>query len=152
MSTIELLRVEYDTYLDTREVAEGVHEVLSDFICYLHTDTSTYQVIVPKGFITDFASVPRIPFAYLLFGSMGNYAAVLHDGLYNASDLVKTTDYDTERPYIYDRAFADTAFYLGLIERKIPAWKAKMMYWGVRWKGGQFYKAKPNEWQRDYAT
>ena len=39
-------------------------------------------IVIPAGFVTDFASVPRIPLAYWLFGARGNQAAVLHDWLY----------------------------------------------------------------------
>ncbi len=39
-------------------------------------------IVVPKGFQTDFASVPRIPFAFWLFGAIGDEAACLHDYLY----------------------------------------------------------------------
>jgi hypothetical protein len=38
--------------------------------------------VVPSGFITDYASVPRAPLTYLLFGGRGNAAAVVHDYLY----------------------------------------------------------------------
>jgi hypothetical protein len=40
------------------------------------------------------------------------------------------------------REFCDMAFYLGLIERKISPFKAKMMYWAVRWKGEKYYQRK----------
>ncbi len=39
-------------------------------------------IIVPKGFKTDFSSVPRIPFAYWFFGGIGDEAGALHDYLY----------------------------------------------------------------------
>lgn len=41
-------------------------------------------IIVPRGFVTDFASVPRLPFAYWIAGGMLKEAAVLHDFLYSA--------------------------------------------------------------------
>lgn len=40
------------------------------------------QIHVPTGFVTDFASVPRAPFTYWLFGGVGDEAAVVHDFLY----------------------------------------------------------------------
>lgn len=40
-------------------------------------------VVVPAGFETDLASVPRLPLAYLLFGGVGDPAAVLHDYAYS---------------------------------------------------------------------
>lgn len=38
--------------------------------------------MVPEGFETDFASVPRIPIAYMFFGDTAHREAVLHDYLY----------------------------------------------------------------------
>lgn len=40
-------------------------------------------IIVPCGFITDFASVPRLPFVYWLCGGVADEAAVVHDWLYS---------------------------------------------------------------------
>lgn len=39
-------------------------------------------IIVPAGFVTDFASVPRLPFMYWFFGGKADRAAVVHDLLY----------------------------------------------------------------------
>ncbi len=39
------------------------------------------EITVPVGFLTDFASVPRLPFAYLFFGDRAHAAAVVHDWL-----------------------------------------------------------------------
>ena len=39
-------------------------------------------ITVPTGFFTDFASVPRMPFVFLLFGDVAHEAAVIHDYLY----------------------------------------------------------------------
>lgn len=44
-------------------------------------------IVVPAGFVTDFASVPRLPFSYWLFGGVGQAAAVVHDYLYQCHDL-----------------------------------------------------------------
>lgn len=38
-------------------------------------------VTVPKGFETDFASVPRLPFMFVFFGDRVHAAAVIHDYL-----------------------------------------------------------------------
>lgn len=39
-------------------------------------------IIVDSGFVTNFASVPRLPFAYMFFGGRANKQAALHDYLY----------------------------------------------------------------------
>ena len=50
-------------------------------------------ITVPKGFVTDTASVPRLPFAYWLFGGRGNAPAVTHDWLYR-NDLIPRLESD----------------------------------------------------------
>lgn len=39
------------------------------------------EIVVPVGFKTDFASVPRLPFAFLFFGDRIHAPAVVHDFL-----------------------------------------------------------------------
>lgn len=59
-------------------------------------------VIVPKGFVTDFASIPRV--FWSLFKPDGNYAyaAVIHDYLYWQQDRPKT-----EADFIFRSAMDD---------------------------------------------
>lgn len=52
---------------------------------YSHEDGT---VVIPKEFITDLASVPRLPIAWLVAGGRGNRAAVLHDFAYQFSVLL----------------------------------------------------------------
>lgn len=132
----------FDRFLETREIANGLYELLSEFVVFINTPSKTVVVTVPAGFITDYASVPRIPFAYLLFGGLGNYAAVLHDGLYSDSTKVTIVDYDTKLPYPVTRAWSDDVFFHGLQSRGIESWKSYCMYAGVRLKGGRYYKRK----------
>ena len=49
------------------------------------------KITVPKGFDTDFASVPRIPIAYLLYANRGRRAAVVHDYLYRIGYRTRAT-------------------------------------------------------------
>jgi hypothetical protein len=139
---MKISKVEFDSYLDTREVADGVWELLQDFTVFIHTEDQTFEVIIGKGFVTDYASVPRIPFAYMLYGGIGNYAAVLHDALYSNSSLVKVCDFDTQMRFHPDREFCDEAFLAGLEARGISSWKVKPMYWAVRWQGEKYYQRK----------
>lgn len=39
-------------------------------------------ITVPAGYVTDFASVPRLPLTFLLAGDSAHEAAVIHDFLY----------------------------------------------------------------------
>lgn len=75
-------------------------------------------VVVPAGFVTDFASVPRLPVAYLLTANRGHEAAVLHDWAY-------TTHFIT-------RAQADSLFAEALEVGGEPGWRRGLMWAGVR--------------------
>jgi hypothetical protein len=59
-----------------------LYELLAD-VRY-QSDVLGAVLTVPKGFITDLASVPRRPLEWWLAGGRGNEAAVLHDFLYTA--------------------------------------------------------------------
>jgi hypothetical protein len=48
-------------------------------------------ITAPAGFVTDFASVPRLPLAYWLFGSRANAPAVIHDRFYRWGDVSRHT-------------------------------------------------------------
>jgi hypothetical protein len=83
-------------------------------------------VIVPAGFVTDFASVPRLPVAFLLAGNCGHEAAVVHDWLYTSHEV--------------DRATADAVFREALRADGDPAWRAWLMWAGVRVGGAGPYE------------
>lgn len=78
------------------------------------------MVCAPKGFVTDYASVPRIPFVFAATGNTGHKAAVIHDYLY--TDGKKNG---------WSRKAADLVFYDALLETE-PQWRAALMYAGVR--------------------
>ena len=80
------------------------------------------KFIVPAGFETDFASVPRG--LWNIFPPFGRYskAAVLHDYLYRCSSMERKT---------CDKIFLDCMEALG-----VPWRKRKAMYYGVRMFGG----------------
>lgn len=40
------------------------------------------RLSVPAGFVTDFASVPRVAFAYMMYGGHASWEAAIHDYLY----------------------------------------------------------------------
>jgi len=81
---------------------------------------------IPTGFVTDFASVPRI--FWRIVPPWGRYfpAAVVHDYLYSIQD----------RP----REAADKIFLLIMKALRIPCWRRYPMYLGVRWFGESFWR------------
>lgn len=82
-------------------------------------------VHVPRGFITDFASVPRVPFAYMLFAGVADEAAVVHDFAYSAGILT--------------RSQADDLFAEAMIACGVPAWRRGPIWAAVRLFGGARY-------------
>ena len=72
------------TALEVRSA--GKFWVLTSPLVYKSARHGTF--IVPTGFRTDFASVPRIPFIYALFGNRSHSAAALHDFLYSKDSPV----------------------------------------------------------------
>jgi len=85
-------------------------------------------IAVPPGFITDFASVPRIPIAFFLTGNAAQSAAVIHDWLYMTHQTTKEV--------------ADAIFREASIVAGVPLWRAWLMWAGVRIGGW-------NAWNRD---
>lgn len=84
-------------------------------------------LVVPEGFVTDFASVPRIPVLFDLLGDQGHMAATLHDWLYTAPHPLPT------------RALADEVLKEALIAQGVDDMEATLMFLGARLGGDSFY-------------
>lgn len=84
-------------------------------------------IVVPKGFKTDFASVPRLPLAYALTGDTAHASAVVHDY------LCRITFQDCEITW----AEAARVFKEAMKHEGVPGWRRQMMYLGVRYFGRQ---------------
>lgn len=53
-----------------------------EYPVHYESDILRGDVVVPAGYVTDLASVPKLPLAWLLAGGTGAEAAVIHDFLY----------------------------------------------------------------------
>jgi len=80
------------------------------------------SITVPEGFVTDFASVPRIPIAYTLAGDTAHAAAVVHDYLYGNHGV--------------KRKVADAVFKEAMAVSGVPWWRRQLMWSAVRVFGG----------------
>lgn len=91
-------------------------------------DDEAGTIIVPVGFRTDLASVPRLPYVFALTGNRASMPAVLHDFLYH-NDLVT-------------REVADRIFYDAMTALNDPKSKLLrvLMYNGVRFFGGRHWR------------
>lgn len=89
-------------------------------------------VVVPKGFVTDFASIPRFLWPILSPWDVYCKACIIHDYLYRTKTC--------------SRKLADQTMYEAAIVIGTPKWKAKTLYIAVRlfgWKGWYFPNKKP---------
>jgi hypothetical protein len=83
-------------------------------------------ITVPAGFETDFASVPRLPLAYWLFGGVADEAAVIHDYAYSGRLGIT-------------RKQADELFSEAMKACGTAGWRRGPMWLGVRLFGGTHY-------------
>jgi hypothetical protein len=86
------------------------------------SDVANRIIVVPAGFKTDLASVPRLPVVFLLTGDTSREAACVHDFLYST--------------HIVDREMADAVLREASAVTGVPAWRRGLMWAGVRLFGG----------------
>ncbi len=84
------------------------------------------DIVVPTGFVTDFASVPRVPIIWWLAGGTANRAAVVHDYLYRKGK--------------YSRKIADRVFREAMQASGLNIVHRNLMYMAVRAAGGSHYE------------
>jgi len=83
---------------------------------------SLKKVAVPKGFVTDFASIPRIFWSVLPKDGTYTYAAVIHDYLYWNQSAT--------------REIADQVFYECMLDFRVNSSQREAIYFAVRLGGG----------------
>jgi len=84
-------------------------------------------ITVPEGFVTDFASVPRVPLVYFAFGNRAHHESVIHDYIYQT--------------HLTSKAKADRIFLEAMKARGKPLWIRWGMYLGVILGGRKAYKS-----------
>jgi len=89
--------------------------------------------VVPAGFVTDYASVPRIPLAYWLTGDTAHASAALHDYLVRVHYVQGKLTW-SQCAEVFIEAMKDEG---------VPAWRRVVMAWAVR-------QADPaNKWEEN---
>jgi len=89
------------------------------------SDVAMETFIVPAGFRTDLASVPRLPVIYWLTGDVAAEAAVVHDFLYSTHKV--------------DRKTADAVLREASGVTGVNAFRRWMMWAGVRLGGASHW-------------
>ncbi len=113
---------------DESNEGRGCWELLS---ALRYESKSQGTFVVPIGFKTDFASVPRVPIAWLLCGDTAHPAAALHDYLYT---------YHPTGPGEQGRALADDLLREAAMSCGVPSWRAQLLWLGVRAGGASHWK------------
>jgi len=93
-------------------------KLVHPFSYHIGSKNSKWIIKVPKGFETDFASVPQFLWFWLPYWGKYGKAAVLHDYVYQT--------------HLTERSIADSIFYEAMLVGGTTHWKAKLMYYGVR--------------------
>lgn len=110
------MKAHFETEVQAMLLPSGAWRILEPLV---YLSALIGRVEVPAGFETDFASVPRLPLAYLLTGNTAHAAAVVHDWLcVNPGELATAT---------IDRVFREACEASG-----VPWWRRWLMFGAVR--------------------
>ncbi len=130
----------FEGFLNVRALEGELYELLSDFSVKLVIDGKAVGCTIPKGFITDFCSVPRVPLAFTLFGGKYARSGTIHDGLYSGWPQVQLRVFPTDECIPITRELADEILYQVLRYEGASWFTAASMHRGVRLFGGAFYQ------------
>ena len=119
------------TTLKTEQIGKWTHVLLDDLVL---ADDDQRTIIVPAGFVTDFASIKVLHNAFLfvlfaLVSGYGNYAATVHDFLYSEGQV--------------SRKEADAVLYRALRAEGVARWRAYLFWLGVRIGGVKHFTKTP---------
>ena len=117
----------FTTTLKTDQIDRRTYTLLADLVL---ADDDQRTIIVPAGFVTDFASIQVLHNAFLfvlfaLVAGYGNYAATVHDWLYSEGQA--------------NRKEADAVLYRALRAEGVARWRAWLMWAGVRIGGAKHF-------------
>ena len=121
----------FTTTLKTDQTDRRTYKLLDDLVL---ADEEQRTIVVPAGFITDFASIQVLHnvFLFVLFALVagyGNYAATIHDWLYFGGQV--------------SRKEADAVLYRALRAEGLARWRAWLFWAGVRIGGAKHYTKTP---------
>jgi len=114
------------------QIGADVWQLTEDLVYYVGFEGSDEKIIVPKGFQSDGASVPRIVWPIVGHPFQGDYcaAAWIHDWIYGT--------------HIYQRKPGDEIFLEGMEVLGCWWWKRNVMWCSVRQFGsGAYNKSLP---------
>ena len=103
-----------------RSCGRRIWELKMPFVVHIG-DT---EIVVPAGFQTDYASVPRLPVTYALFGDSGHEGATIHDYGYRIGAVPDVPKAEVD---LWFKAIMDC------LGEPPWAWRRWLMYKAVCW-------------------
>ncbi len=121
------LRATFLTRLVVEQLDDTSWKLLRELVCEFDPplEDKLQYIKVPAEYVTDFASVPRLPFIYPYVGGLGKRAGVVHDYLYSTQMVSKQT--------------ADKALAACLAANGVSPLRRFFMHSGVRIAGANRY-------------
>lgn len=123
------MKVTFLTPLQVEHLTASKDRVTEDFI----VSHGKRILTVPAGFVTDYDSVPRLPFMYWILGGKRHKAAVVHDFLYSLDCPPNLKS--------RGRKWADQVYRDILLAEGVSKATAVVMYSGVRIGGAGHYQS-----------
>ena len=133
----------FKTPLVVSPLPDGKHWKLHTKFAYdCDREGSGMSIIMPAGFVTDGASIPR-PLWSLIGSPWGRYgkAAVLHDWLYQSAGKPVGLAFGVDM-VVLQRKYADDVFLQAMEVLGVAPWRRNLMYWGVRTFGWLAWRKK----------
>lgn len=106
---------------------DGPYVKLTQRVRY-RSDRIDTEIVIPRGFVTDLASVPRLPILYWFWGNRADGAAVVHDYLYRFPEITLSRT----RNRFEARVLSDQVFHEANDALDKPNYVCLPMYVGVR--------------------
>ena len=129
----------FTTPLATEWTNSGETWIVLGARTYVTSEGAT--ITIPCGYKTDLASVPRFAWFWLAPQGRHQYAALLHDFLYDQHHLgITKVRRNPERPDLdlpLTKAWADAKFLEAMKRSQIGVFTRTVMYWAVRLFGGR---------------
>lgn len=112
--------------------------LLANFTYLMSKDAM--PIVVPKNFVTDYASIPRFLWSWLPAWGPYGPAAIVHDYLYSGRLEAAPDPEEPRRLILLDRKVADQIFFIAMAQCGVGWFKRKIIYSAVRLFGRWAYK------------
>lgn len=141
------MKSRFITTLDKRDLNDKEFALLSPLV--YRSELLEGTIVVPKGFVSDGSSTPRLPIVYWMFGDRAHHEAVIHDFIYRSPGhavIVSKANGVTETIFV-SKELADDVFYEAMDVRGKGAFVKRGMWFGVWFGGHSSYKSGPSRYR-----